>query len=97
VGKIHHCKACEDKRLEKREREVVDSWRCVLYEDSPSAPWCKYDKIPSEKRMDSVCLSCDRFKEFEREMDEEEVREAEFFEAVERDPDAYLRVRFSDD
>jgi hypothetical protein len=47
--------------------------------------------------MDSVCLSCDRFKEFEREMDEEEVREAEFFEAVERDPDAYLRVRFSDD
>jgi hypothetical protein len=87
VGKRHRCKACQLKRLEERERKVVDSWLCVCYEDV----WCSYSRVPKEKRMDSVCLGCKYFEMFEREMEEEEIAEAEFVEAVWKDPDAYVR------
>jgi hypothetical protein len=39
--------------------------------------------------MNSVCLGCKYEEQFEAEMDEEERTEAEFFEAVEKDPDTY--------
>jgi hypothetical protein len=41
--------------------------------------------------MDSVCLRCSHLAEFEREMEEVERADAEFVEAVQKDPDAYLR------
>jgi len=66
---------------------MMDSWLCVYYEDV----WCHYSKVPREKRMNSVCLGCKYAEMFEAEMDEEENAEAEFFEAVEKDPDAYVR------
>jgi hypothetical protein len=87
VGKKHRCKACQFKRLEERERKMVDSWLCLFYEDV----WCPRSKVPEEKRLDSVCLICKYFAMFEREMEEEEAAEAEFVEAVWKDHDAYVR------
>jgi hypothetical protein len=87
VGTKHLCKVCDRKRLEERERRMMDSWLCFYYEDV----WCPHSDVPEDRRMDTVCLSCSRFEEFEREMEEEEAEEAEFVEAVEKDPEAYLR------
>jgi hypothetical protein len=87
MGRKHRCKACERKRLEDRERRLMNSWLCLYYGDV----WCPFSTVPEEKRMDTVCLSCDHFEEFEREMEEEELADAEYIEAVEKDPEAYLR------
>jgi hypothetical protein len=87
MGRKHRCRACQRKRLEERERSMLSSWLCVYYDDV----WCPHSGIPRERRIDTVCLSCSHSEEFERQMEEEEAEEAEFIEAVEKDPKAYLR------
>jgi hypothetical protein len=88
MGKKHRCKACERERLESRERELVESWLCLFFFDDV---FCPYSKVSKENRMSSKCLGCVHFERFEREMEEEEVEDADFVDAVERDPEAYLR------
>lgn len=48
-------------------------------------------RLIRKKRLGSVCLDCRHYVEFECEMEKEEEDDAEFVEAVRRDPDAYLR------
>jgi hypothetical protein len=86
MGRKHRCEACERERLEERELRMMDSWLCVHYEDV----WCPHFEVPKEKRMDSVCFGCSHFEECEHEMEREEEEEDELFEAVLRDPDAWL-------
>lgn len=81
------CKVCEHRRLELAEDRLIESWLCLFDADV----FCGYSQVPEEKRVRSKCLSCEHYARFEREMEEEDDREAEFFEAVCRDPDAYLR------
>jgi hypothetical protein len=66
---------------------MMDSWLCEYYDDV----FCPHSEVPKEKRIDSVCLSCNYFEEFQREMEEEEIADAEFVEAVWKDPDACVR------
>jgi CRISPR/Cas system-associated protein Cas10 (large subunit of type III CRISPR-Cas system) len=89
LGK-RRCEVCERKRLALAEERLMDSWLCLFFPDV----FCPYSQIPKEKRMVLKCDGCEYYERVEREMEEEEIEDAAFVEAVERDPDGYLRGDF---
>jgi hypothetical protein len=70
MGKRKLCKAHERERLELAERKLMDSWLCLFFDDV----FCPHSKIPRLSREGSVCLSCEHYERFEREMEEEDER-----------------------
>jgi hypothetical protein len=87
MGKKKLCKACERRKLKLAEQQLMESFLCLFFDDV----FCPHSNVVRENRIDSVCLNCVHYERFEREMDEEEERDAEFVEAVRKDSDAYLR------
>jgi hypothetical protein len=65
-----HCEVCECRKSELVEQRLVESWLCLFFDDV----FCLYPKIPREKRVGSVCLSCSNYAKFMRVMDEEDAR-----------------------
>lgn len=70
MGKKRLCKVHQREKLEEAERKLMDSWLCFFYDDV----FCPYSKIPKEKRIGSVCLRCEHYARWEREMEEEDER-----------------------
>jgi hypothetical protein len=66
--------------------EKLKRFACVCWDDI-TCPHLKRRKFSALYK----CVKCPHYKRFEREMEEQEVEDAEFVEAVERDPEAYLR------
>jgi hypothetical protein len=70
MGEKKLCKAHQREKLEKAELRLMESWRCSFFDDV----FCRYSKIPKEDRVGSVCLRCEDYARFVREMDEEDER-----------------------
>jgi hypothetical protein len=64
------CKVHTLQRSLLAERKVVESWLCLFFDDV----FCPYPKVSRENRAGSVCLGCQHYANFEREMDEEDER-----------------------
>lgn len=70
MGKKKLCRFHERKRAEEAERELMESWLCVFYDDV----FCHYSKVNPDNRICSVCLNCKHYEKWEREMEEEDER-----------------------
>lgn len=70
MGKKKICQVHTLQRSLLAERKLVESWLCLFFDDV----FCRYSKIPEEDRVGSVCLRCEHYARFVREMDEEDER-----------------------
>lgn len=80
MGKKKLCKAHEHEKLENAERALMDSWLCLFYDDV----FCPYSKVRRENRVGSVCLGCEHYERFQREMDEEDERVMDEIDEIRR-------------
>ena len=63
------CEDCKRKELELAEKRVMDSWLCIFLADV----FCPFSKVAKDKRRTSVCLDCEHYTKFMRDMEEEEL------------------------
>ena len=79
------CKDCEREKLRRAEERQMKLWLCFFYEDV----FCPYSEGPLEKRPSSVCLDCDHYARFQREMAEEDKQVMDEIDDIRRNPEKY--------
>ena len=80
MGKKRLCEAHQREKVERAERELMDSWLCLFN----SEVFCPHSKIPKQDRAGGVCEGCQYYVEWEREMDEEDERVMDEIDEIQR-------------